>query len=154
MSYATDVACMMPKLNKWAVTMCKNSMDREDIVMSAVLKLLESEKSYLSCKRKENLKLEPFARCVLQSCFIDHTRKAKWVIDKMEEAVERNYDNEAYRTIKDIYAIAETNSNVRCVLLYAEGYGYDEISHSEHMSNDAARARVSRGRKYLIERFC
>lgn len=151
MSYANDVARMMPKLNKWAVAMCKNSMDREDIVMSTVLKLLESENRYDggACN-----KLEPFARCVLQSCFIDHTRKAKWVIDKMEEAVERNYDNEADRTIKDIYALAETNSNVRCVLMYAEGYGYDEISHSENLSNDAARARVSRGRKYLIERFC
>lgn len=150
MSYANDVVKLMPLLHKWAMTMCSNAMDRDDIVMSTVLKLLESEERYVS----EDFRLIPLAKNILHNCFIDFARHEKWTTDATCDSGDNHYDVEASRTLKDIYDISASNSNVRCAVMYAEGYGYDEIGHSENLSQDAARARVSRGRKYLIERFC
>lgn len=138
---------------KKAQLFCPNEFDADDLASETIEKILRSRDRFDS--RKD---FRPWALTVMRNTFITQYNRRKCVPFTGMEA-EYSYSSpltaEQNLTISDILSAvrkcARKSVAIECVILYAKGYNYDEISKMLGIPKGTVMSRISNGRKMLRE---
>ena len=143
----------MEWLHRKAQLFCPTEFDAEDLASETIEKLLRSHERFDS--RKD---FRPWALTVMRNTFITQYNRRKCVPfigmddDYMFSSPYRADDE---LTISQILAAirecARKSVSIECVILYAKGYNYDEISKMLGIPKGTVMSRISNGRKMLRE---
>lgn len=130
-----------------------NEYDADDLTHETIEKLLRSRERYDA--RKE---FRPWALAVMRNTFITQYNRRRCVpFTGMEEeysfASPLSADQSAAisNIISTIRAAARRSVAIECVILYAKGYNYAEISQMLGIPKGTVMSRISNGRKMLRE---
>lgn len=140
-------------LRKKAQLFCPNEFDAEDLASETIEKILRSSERFDS--RKD---FRPWALTVMRNTFITQYNRRKCV---PFTGIDDDYPYASPLTAEQDMAISHILSTVRecarksvaieCVILYAKGYNYDEISKMLGIPKGTVMSRISNGRKMLRE---
>ncbi len=140
-------------LRKKAQLFCPNEFDAEDLASETIEKILRSRDRFDS--RKD---FRPWALTVMRNTFITQYNRRKCV---PFTGMDDDYSYASPLTAEQDMAISHILATVRecarksvaieCVILYAKGYNYDEISKMLGIPKGTVMSRISNGRKMLRE---
>lgn len=132
---------------------CPNEFDAEDLASETIEKILRSSDRFDS--RKE---FRPWALTVMRNTFITQYNRRKCVPftgmdDDYSYASPFMADQEIAisHILATVRACARKSIAIECVILYAKGYNYDEISKMLGIPKGTVMSRISNGRKMLRE---
>ncbi len=140
-------------LRRKAQIFCQNACDAEDLASETIEKILKSRDRFDS--RKD---FRPWALIVMRNTFITNYNRRKCVpftgMDDDYPAISPFMaDQEIIIThiLSSIRKCARKSIAIECVILYAKGYNYDEISQQLGIPKGTVMSRISNGRKLLRE---
>jgi len=140
-------------LRKKAQLFCPNKFDAEDLASETIEKILRSRDKFDS--RKD---FRPWALTVMRNTFITQYNRRKCVPftgmnDDYTYASPYLADQEMaiLRILSIVRECARKSVAIECVILYAKGYNYDEISKMLGIPKGTVMSRISNGRKMLHE---
>lgn len=151
MTFEQKLADIYPWICSLARKYCRNIDDAEDLANDTVLKMLSNKDNYDSSKP-----LKPWCMVVMQNTYFTlYKRKALLDFVGMENIVE---PESFFNPMNDLYynnlcsilkKYVERHKSVICVLFYAYGYSYEEISILQKIPIGTVRSRINSGRKIL-----
>lgn len=144
----------MPKLNKFAHKLTRNTAEAEDLVQSTVLRAIE-KKTYF----QEGTDLFKWTSKIMYNLFVtDYRRKTKF---------ETQYDPETYidarsvepdqQTKVEVKALAEAMEEMSAehkeilIMCCVKGMQYQEVAEALSIPVGTVRSRLSRARAQLVE---
>lgn len=130
--------------------------EAEDLAQETLMRILDNADRF-----DRSLPFKPWAKTIMTNIFKTQcTRRAKVMFAPLDEymgyrsgdcadsrAITHNY----YVVINDVAADVV---GVECVMLYAQGYGYDEIASRVHIGTGTVKSRIHAGRKALRRALC
>ncbi len=123
----------------------------EDLAGETIYRLLRVRDRY-----DDRLPFRPFAVRIMTNLFItDYKRQAVSPIDRYEDAdsicgwTEADFRAVFRSTLGILRRCAAKSVNIECVMLYAKGYTYDEISEMYGISIGTVKSRISNGRTMI-----
>lgn len=138
-------------LRRKALLFCQNEIDAEDLASETAEKLLRSRVRFDT--RKE---FKPWALVVMRNTFITQYNRRKCVPfipmdDDYPYSSSCKTDQElaVASILSTIRACARKSIAIECVILYAKGYNYEEISKMLGIPKGTVMSRISNGRKML-----
>lgn len=146
-----EVANLYPWLYRIAKKYCSSIYDIEDLVGETIYKILSNKDKF-----DESRSLKPWCEVIMLNTYITNYNRRTLVsfihYDGMKEMFSYNLasDNILIRDI--IEAIKRCYSKsccMDCVIYYAKGYSYDEISKILDIPISTVRSRISSGRELL-----
>lgn len=151
MTFENKLADLYPWICSLARKYCKDMDDAKDLANDTVLKMLQNKNIYNPSKP-----LKPWCMVVMQNTYFTSYRR-KTLLDFV--AIDSIVEPESFfNPISDLYyknlcsiirRYIENNKSVACVLYYAYGYSYDEISAIQKIPVGTVRSRINAGRKLL-----
>lgn len=140
-------------LRKKAQLFCPNEFDAEDLASETIEKILRSRDRFDS--RKD---FRPWALIVMRNTFITQYNRRKCVpFTGMDDDYSyaspfyADQEIELSHILNTIRKCARQSIAIECVILYAKGYNYDEISKMLGIPKGTVMSRISNGRKMLRE---
>ncbi len=140
-------------LRRKAHLYCPNDFDAEDLAEETIEKILRSRDRFDS--RKD---FRPWALIIMRNTFITRYNRLKCVpFTGMDDdyTYTSPYLADQEMAISHILSIvrecARKSVAIECVILYAKGYNYDEISKMLVIPKGTVMSRISNGRKMLRE---
>lgn len=140
-------------LRKKAQQFCPNEFDAEDLASETIEKLLRSRDRFDS--RKD---FRPWALTVMRNTFITQYNRRKCVPftginDDYSYASPLNAEQDMAisHILSTVRECARKSIAIECVILYAKGYNYEEISKMLGIPKGTVMSRISNGRKMLRE---
>lgn len=140
-------------IRRKAQLLCPNEYDAEDLASETVEKILRSRDKFDSKKD-----FRPWALTVMRNTFIT------WYNRRMCVPFMRMDDDFSYASpyladqemavshiLSAIRDCARKSVAIECVVLYAKGYNYEEISQMLGIPKGTVMSRISNGRKMLRE---
>ncbi len=138
-------------LRKKAQIFCPNEFDAEDLASETIEKILRSQDRFDS--RKD---FRPWALTVMRNTFITQYNRRKCVPftgmdDDYSYASPYSADQELMisQILSTVRECAKKSVAIECVILYAKGYNYEEISKMLGIPKGTVMSRISNGRKML-----
>lgn len=140
-------------LRRKAYLFTPNESDAEDLASETIEKLLRS------CDKFDTRKdFRPWALIVMRNTFITHYNRRKCVpFTGMDDSYTcaspylADQEMAISRILSIIRKCARKSVAIECVILYAKGYSYDEISLMLGIPKGTVMSRISNGRKMLRE---
>ena len=140
-------------LHRKAKLFCPNDFDAEDLAGETIEKILRSHAIFDS--RKD---FRPWALTIMRNIFITLYNRRKCVpFTGMNEdysytsSLTADQRLEISLILSKIRKCARQSVAIECVILYAKGYSYDEISKMRGIPKGTVMSRISNGRKILRE---
>lgn len=130
-----------------------NSRDAEDLACETIYKCLSQPHRFDS-----DLSFKPWALAIMQNTFItQYNRKCRVLFSTLlpDESYEGSEYTDQRACVKLIMSaiknLVKTSRSIECVLLYAKGYTYYEISSIVGIPVGTVKSRVAAGRKKIRE---
>lgn len=140
-------------LRRKAQLFYQNEFDAEDLASETIEKILKSRDRFDS--RKD---FRPWALTVMKNTFVTQYNRRKCVpFTGMDEDYSyaspylADQELEISRILSTVRECARRSVAIECVILYAKGYNYDEISKMLGIPKGTVMSRISNGRKMLRE---
>lgn len=151
MKFEDKVAQLYPWILRMAKRYSKSKEDAEDLAGETVYKVLSNRSKY-----DEDMDLKPWCLAIMANTsktIHQHNSLITFVdYDCVHQAPSYNRASERV-TLKNIFSCvrksARRTSTILCVLYYAKGYSYDEISSIVGIPVGTVKSRISFGRKVL-----
>lgn len=150
-SFSDMLVGLYPWIKGQAYRICGNKCDAEDLASEVIYKMLKNSERF-DCSRD----LKPWATSIIFNTYITNFNRRKCVqfVEVDNDACFYSYhDSQSNISVKRIFSIirkcARQSCTIECVLLYAKGYTYEEISQLLHIPIGTVRSRISLGRKTL-----
>lgn len=138
-------------LHRKALLFFPNEYDAEDLASETIEKILRSRDKFDS--RKE---FRPWALTVMRNTFITQYNRRKCVpFTGMDNDYSyaspycADHELEISHILSAIRECARKSIAIECVILYAKGYNYDEISKMLGIPKGTVMSRISNGRRML-----
>lgn len=138
---------------KCAYRYCTNRMDAEDLAGETILKILSRKEKY-DCTRP----FKPWCCVIMLNTYITYYNHESLVrFDGEDVALKNGACNDVEQRINArnmLYTIEEIgvkSLSVGCVLLYAQGFSYEEISTRLNIPLGTVRSRISYGRRMIYK---
>lgn len=151
MAFENDLASIYPWICSLARKYCRDIEDAEDLANDTVLKMLLNKESFDSSKS-----LKPWCMAVMQNTyFTSYKRRSLLDFTCIDNIIE---PESLFNPMTDLYyrnlcciikGCVERHKSVLCVLYYAYGYSYEEISSIQKIPVGTVRSRINTGRKIL-----
>lgn len=134
-----------------ALQFCKNEDDANDLAGETIEKILR-------CREKFDFQKDfrPWATTVMRNTYITQYNRCKCVpFVNMEDDYTyaspyfAHQELEVSRILSKVRECARKSVAIECVILYAKGYTYDEISMMLGIPIGTVMSRISNGRKML-----
>lgn len=132
---------------------CKDPDDAADLVSETIYKCLRYEDQYDRTKDFRSWSLK-----IMQNTYItQYHRQMKVPFVGYEDCINSRRDDYcdqrlAVRIIMEIVGeCAKQSLGIECVMLYAQGYSYDEISRTVGICTGTVKSRIRDGRRILKE---
>ena len=130
---------------------CKNRMDAEDLAEETILKILTNKHNY-----DENKPFKPWCSVIMLNTYITAYKHDSLIHfddeDKAKNEVSE-FDTEQQVRLSEMLGLIDVcrakSCSVDCVMMYANGYSYDEIACSMSIPVGTVRSRISYGRDML-----
>lgn len=153
MSFEDELIGIYPWIFRIAKKYCKTSQDAEDLVGDTVYKMLVNRDKFDKTKS-----IKPWCLVVMRNTFITkYNRDSLLQLEEINPTVEQApaYSASNIMLLDDIISTVKRclkkSRSVECVMYYAEGYSYDEISELTKIPVGTVRSRISYGRKLLAK---
>lgn len=151
MDFEREIIAIYPWIVRVARKYCWSTQDAEDLANDTVYKALLNKDKFEIGKP-----LKPWCEVIMQNTYItSYNRKSiiRFVdyddvcqVVSLRLASERTLFHEILSVIR---RCAFKSCCIECVLLYAKGYSYDEISQLLNIPTTTVRSRISFGRELL-----
>lgn len=146
---------LIPDLKAYAVALCGDRDQADDLVQEAIARALEADKAL---KTSEDLR--PWLFRVLRNYFFDEQRKKsvrreyftqekRWVSENREQSL----DPEDILAIKNAYDTLSANHREVLALVDILGMRYQEVADLLNISSGTVMSRISRGRQALLNKL-
>lgn len=153
MNFEKELVALYPWLLRQAGKYCHSVQDAEDLVGETIYKLLVNKEKF-----EEGRPLKPWCEVIMLNTYITSYNRGTIIrfvgYDKVYHVLSGNDASDA-AILHEIYSIirrcALKSCSVECVLFYAKGYSYDEISEFLHIPVGTVRSRIYFGRKLLSQ---
>ena len=140
-------------LQRKAHLFCPNEFDAEDLASETIEKILRSRDRFDS--RKD---FRPWVLTVMRNTFITQYNRRKCIpftgIDdeyQYSSPLNAEQDMTISQILSTVRECARKSVAIECVILYAKGYNYDEISKMLGIPIGTVMSRIYNGRKMLRE---
>lgn len=151
MNFEEKVAQLYPWILRMAKRYSKSKEDAEDLAGETVYKVLSNRSKY-----DEGMDLKPWCMAIMANTsktLYHHNSLISFVgYDCVHQSPSATKTSERV-TLKNILSCirksARRTSTIICVLYYAKGYSYDEISTMVGIPVGTVKSRISSGRKVL-----
>lgn len=150
-NFKKEIVEIYPWVLHLAKKFCPSIKDAEDLAGDTICKILENKHKY-----RVDKPLKPWCVAILRNTYLTmHNKKALIKFVSYESVFNISIP---FKTSNDLYyneiltAIKKCTKKTRCmecVILYAKGYSYDEISLLLNIPIGTVRSRISFGRKAL-----
>ena len=136
-----------------ARTFCWNRDDAEDLAGDTILKILLNADKYDADKS-----FRLWVLVIMRNTFRSGMRNIG-VVEPFGNLPECSFcdDPSAYTITSEYRSIIEgcarSSVSVRCALLYAQGYSYNEIADMQEVSVNIVKSRVHHGRKLIYRKL-
>lgn len=134
---------------------CRNRMDAEDLAEETILKMLQNRHSF-----DESKPFKPWCSVIMLNTYITaYNHNSLIYFDEEEKARNEKsaYDTEQQVGYSELLGIIDfcrkRSCSVDCVIMYANGYSYDEIAGMMNIPVGTVRSRISYGRNMLRKRL-
>lgn len=151
MDFDNALSEIYPWILQTARKYCRSLQDAEDLAGETVMKMLLNRDKFDSSKP-----IKPWCIAVMQNTFITlYNRSALVHFTSYDEVVEYSSSYCAHSAIivhdvlSAIHRCANRSCCMECVIYYAKGYSYNEISTLMGVSVDIVKSRISFGRKII-----
>lgn len=130
-----------------------DSIDADDLASETIYKCLSQGRRFDSERS-----FKPWALTIMENTFITQYNRRRCVLftqyhDTEPDIAQVHADQLASvrRILSIVRDCARKSRCIECVLMYAKGYGYDEISMMVGIPVGTVKSRISAGRKILRE---
>lgn len=151
MSIETFILDNLAWLRRKARIFCRDEFEAEDLVSETIEKLLLSQARFDNTRN-----FRPWALTIMKNAYITIYNRRKCIpfvglVDECEPVSEffADSDIEVSQILSAIRECSRKSVSIECVVLYAKGYSYDEISRMLHIPIGTVMSRISNGRKML-----
>ncbi len=147
--FITEVEGTQGALRRFLVALsCGDSALADDLAQEAYIK------AYLSLDALGDAsKFRPWIYRIAYNTFLNHRRSAVDFADYEEAKLTPSYDTAdggfKYQALYQALSRLPDKERTSVLLYYMEGYSIKEIAELEHLSVDAVKQHLSRGRKHL-----
>ncbi len=138
-------------INRKARQYYSDEFDAEDLASETIEKILRSKTKFDAAKC-----FRPWALAIMQNTYITQYNRRKCIgFTCMDDdfAAVSPYMADQHLTIRALLSVIRECSRksvaVECVILYAKGYNYDEISRLLSIPIGTVMSRISNGRKMI-----
>ena len=158
-SFKNELISALPKARKYARTLVRDTADADDLVQDAIERALKKSDSF-----EIGTNIHAWLNRIIKNVFLDEQKshrvsKTTLVGDDEAGVMENNFsagssgDLEIEVTeVQDfLYTMPESERSV--VMLWAEGYSYEEIASELDITRSHAGVILCRARKALHEQF-
>lgn len=149
--FNSEVADLYPWLFKIARKYCSSMCDIEDLVGDTIYKILSNKEKF-----KEGSPLKPWCEVIMLNTYItDYNRKSlvRFINhDNIGEIFSHNLASDdlmVYDIHSAIKRCCNKTCSMDCVIYYAYGYSYEEISKMIGIPVSTVRSRIYYGRELL-----
>lgn len=153
MDFEKELAAIYPWILRIARNYCCSIQEAEDLAGDTIYKVLSNKNRF-----ETGRPLKPWCEVIMINTFItSYNRKSLVRFVDYEQAIEHpSYTNTSDTlSFKELVTIirkcASKSCNIECVIYYAKGYSYDEISEILHIPVGTVRSRIFWGRKILSQ---
>lgn len=131
-----------------AFRLCKNKSDADDLAQETLYRIYANRDKFNNARD-----FKPWALTIMTN--IAKTQRARWervpfvgMGDDFDTLSSERADSLAncHDILEAIYKSARVSVGVRCVMLYADGYTYEEIADIVGINLGTVRSRISAGR--------
>lgn len=151
MDFDRELATIYPWLLGIARKYCQSFEEAEDLAGDTVYKALSNKERF-----EDGRSLKPWCEVIMLNTYkTNYNRKSIVRFVSYEQVYDFISAKQAYDGVlfKDILSVirrcAAKSCCIECVIYYAKGYSYDEISTMLHIPISTVRSRISLGRKIL-----
>lgn len=151
MDFNSEIAKIYPWLLNTARKYYSSMYDIEDLVGDTICKVL-----YNKDKFEDGRDLKPWCEIIMRNTYItNYNRKALIQFTTYDSCLDIYSDHStsdntiAYDVISAIKRCNDRSCCIECVIYYAEGYSYEEISKKLNIPIGTVRSRISWGRELL-----
>lgn len=143
----------LPWIRGIARAFCRNRDDAEDLAGDTVLKVLLNADRYDAGKS-----FRLWVLVIMRNTFRSG-RRHKGTVEPFGELPDCSFpdDPSAYAIASEYRSIAvecaRSSVGVRCALLYAQGYSYNEIADMQDVSVNIVKSRIHHGRRLILRRL-
>ena len=130
---------------------CRNRMDAEDLAEETILKILTNKHNY-----DGNKPFKPWCSVIMLNTYItayNHDSLIRFDDEDKAKNEVSEFDTEQQVRLSEMLGIIDTcrakSCSVDCVMMYANGYSYDEIACLMCIPVGTVRSRISYGREML-----
>ena len=130
---------------------CRNKMDAEDLAAETILKILTNKHKY-----DGNKPFKPWCSVIMLNTYItayNHDSLIRFDDEDKAKNEVSEFDIEQQVRLSEMLGIIDVcrakSCSVDCVMMYADGYSYDEIACSMAIPVGTVRSRISYGRDML-----
>lgn len=142
-------------LHKKAFQFCPNKFDADDLTHETVERMLSNRKNYDFKKS-----FRPWAIVIMQNIYINQYKRSRRMsivsLNEGYECISPCYADNIMK-LSNILSIVRTCARksiaIECVVLYAKGYNYKEISRMLKIPIGTVMSRICNGRKILLKAF-
>lgn len=142
-------------INKKARYYYANESDADDLASETIYKCLKQAHRFNS-----DMSFKPWALTIMENTYITQYNRRKCVLftgyDEYAPYQGNDYADQRASIDRLLSIIRDCNRKsccIECVLLYAKGYSYEEISDKIGIPVGTVKSRISAGRKMLREAF-
>ena len=152
MDFDNTLSEIYPWILQVARRYCRSIQDAEDLAGETIFKMLQNRDKFDNSKP-----IKPWCITIMQNTFITlYNRSVLVHFTSYDEVAEcRSSSYSAYSlaifhdTLSAIHRCASHSCCMECVIYYAKGYSYDEISELIGIPIGTVRSRISFGRKMM-----
>lgn len=138
-------------IRRKAYSYCQNDFDAEDLASDTIERILKS------CERFDGRRdFRPWASVIMLNIYITQYNRRKCVpfvgMDddySYASGYRADQDLAVSNILRTVRECARKSIAIECVMLYAKGYEYDEISRMLGIPKGTVMSRISNGRKML-----
>ncbi len=157
-SFKSELLTVLPKARRFALTLVRDSSDADDLVQTAVEKALKNSTDF-----EKGTNMGAWLNKIIRNTFYDvqksHAVSKTDVVGDDNSILENSTstENPAMNQIEVeevqefLFSLPDTERSV--VMLWAEGYSYDEIAQELSLSRGNAGVILCRARKLINDHF-
>lgn len=151
MDFNSEIAKIYPWLLNTARKYYSSMYDIEDLVGDTICKVLCNKDKF-----EDGRDLKPWCEIIMRNTYItNYNRKSLIQFTTYDSCLDIYSDHStsdntiAYDVISAIKRCNDRSCCIECVIYYAEGYSYEEISKKLNIPIGTVRSRISWGREML-----
>lgn len=134
---------------------CRNVAEAEDLAGETIFRCLRGSESF-----DDSRSFKPWVKTIMERLYITQYNRAKKILFR---TYAEHYDEikgahaDQLAKLRNLLSIVRDcgrkSCTIECVMLYAKGYSYEEISSRVSIPVGTVKSRVSMGRKILRKAF-